>query len=521
VRLALKLSPAALYSDVPGAAIRRLQGVLDREQMSPGERGELRYWISRLRCQTGDTGGWRDEMQRAAGELQRRPGLAARAMVNLAWPGYGDEPLEHHLAWLDRAVQMAARADDRAVKIAVLSQRASILMCVGDPGAWSASEDIPPAADLPEERLQLLRAYHSLAVMALGLGCHGRAQWFLDQATFLDEELDHAEWGRWRESVQASLDARRGSWEGLEPRVRALVPRTASRSGISTANEMVLASLLLGLGRVEEAKEIWSSILQRSMSTGWTSSHVTASAGLARAHLALGDAPRAHRAALAGVERVRRKAIWCWGREVVPAAVQAALACGWPAEARRLSDEFAVGLAGRCAPAARAASDASRAAIAEAAGDHVLAARLFASAERAWGSLPSPYEETQALEARAKCLLAQGEAGSAPLLRDAVERFEGLGASRDAARARGVLKQWGLAAPPVRRRGRPAYGNELSPREVEVARLAGKGRKNREIAELLFISPRTVEDHVAAAIRKLGVQYRHELAAVSRAHTSA
>ncbi|MBA3299025.1 MAG: response regulator transcription factor, partial [Thermoleophilaceae bacterium] len=46
---------------------------------------------------------------------------------------------------------------------------------------------------------------------------------------------------------------------------------------------------------------------------------------------------------------------------------------------------------------------------------------------------------------------------------------------------------------------------------------AGTGRKNREIAETLFISPRTVEAHVASAIRKLGVESRQALATVAGA----
>jgi DNA-binding NarL/FixJ family response regulator len=49
-----------------------------------------------------------------------------------------------------------------------------------------------------------------------------------------------------------------------------------------------------------------------------------------------------------------------------------------------------------------------------------------------------------------------------------------------------------------------------------VARLAGSGLKNREIADILFVSPRTVEAHVASAMRKLSVDSRHALTTPER-----
>ncbi|WP_162794752.1 helix-turn-helix transcriptional regulator [Nonomuraea lactucae] len=53
----------------------------------------------------------------------------------------------------------------------------------------------------------------------------------------------------------------------------------------------------------------------------------------------------------------------------------------------------------------------------------------------------------------------------------------------------------------------------LSPREEQVVRLAADGLTNREIAENLVLSPRTVEVHVANALRKLGLTSRRQLRA--------
>lgn len=51
----------------------------------------------------------------------------------------------------------------------------------------------------------------------------------------------------------------------------------------------------------------------------------------------------------------------------------------------------------------------------------------------------------------------------------------------------------------------------LSRREREVARLAADGMSNKEIAERLFVSPRTVENHLLRTYAKLGIRTRDEL----------
>jgi DNA-binding NarL/FixJ family response regulator len=63
-------------------------------------------------------------------------------------------------------------------------------------------------------------------------------------------------------------------------------------------------------------------------------------------------------------------------------------------------------------------------------------------------------------------------------------------------------------------RGRPTAdlrGDDLSPRERQVARLAIAGLTAREIGEQLFISARTVETHLANVYAKLGVRSKIEL----------
>ncbi|MFF0678592.1 LuxR C-terminal-related transcriptional regulator [Streptomyces tendae] len=102
-----------------------------------------------------------------------------------------------------------------------------------------------------------------------------------------------------------------------------------------------------------------------------------------------------------------------------------------------------------------------------------------------------------------------GRAHAVASLRRCVEQYTKLGAVYDAARARTLLRSH--QPPEVRRPGRPAFDDRLSPREREVAELAARGLRNREIAVVPHLSPRTVEQHVARALRKTGALSRRDL----------
>jgi DNA-binding NarL/FixJ family response regulator len=73
--------------------------------------------------------------------------------------------------------------------------------------------------------------------------------------------------------------------------------------------------------------------------------------------------------------------------------------------------------------------------------------------------------------------------------------------------AEAVLHAFGSFQPEAKSDGK----SELSAREMEVIALVVQGYKNRDIAEKLFISEKTVKNHLSAIFNKLGVSDRLEL----------
>jgi DNA-binding CsgD family transcriptional regulator len=177
-------------------------------------------------------------------------------------------------------------------------------------------------------------------------------------------------------------------------------------------------------------------------------------------------------------------------------------------------------------------------------------------AERAAGPLAYLAEIAQSAgtqwalgtHARTAAMLAEGAAAER-LYRDAIERLSHIRTRATLARARLLYGEWlrrehrrvdareqlrtayamlsdmGMEAFAERahrellatgetvRKRTVATLDELTPQEVQVARLAAGGQTNPEIAAQLFLSPRTVEWHLSKVFGKLGIGSRRELRA--------
>jgi DNA-binding CsgD family transcriptional regulator/tetratricopeptide (TPR) repeat protein len=97
---------------------------------------------------------------------------------------------------------------------------------------------------------------------------------------------------------------------------------------------------------------------------------------------------------------------------------------------------------------------------------------------------------------------------SRPYLREAHDTFVSLGLQPWADRARAELRASGERTPEPSTTARQA----LSPQELQIAQLAAAGLSNRQIADRLFLSHRTVGAHLYRVYPKLGIVSRSELA---------
>ena len=101
-------------------------------------------------------------------------------------------------------------------------------------------------------------------------------------------------------------------------------------------------------------------------------------------------------------------------------------------------------------------------------------------------------------------------------LRAAVEVFDQLAAHPWAERARTELRASGGVAG----RRDPSQVEQLTPQEVQIARVVADGASNKEVAAQLFLSPRTIEFHLRHIYPKLGITSRAQLGAFRSALSS-
>ena len=140
------------------------------------------------------------------------------------------------------------------------------------------------------------------------------------------------------------------------------------------------------------------------------------------------------------------------------------------------------------------------------------AAEAAAAAHAAAAAAPLTAARAQLAHGRALAAADRRQEAAAALAA-AVAALDGFGALRDRAAAVRELRRLGRR---VVRATSASDADPLTGREREVAELVAAGRTNREIAQQLVLSTRTVEAHLRSVYAKLGVRSRVELARAAR-----
>ena len=183
---------------------------------------------------------------------------------------------------------------------------------------------------------------------------------------------------------------------------------------------------------------------------------------------------------------------------LLPAHVEILVATGDIAGSRAACDELSEIARRQGSEALGALAAQAEGAVALADGDAGSALAAARRAWQAWHELGAPYDAARARVLVAQACAALGDADTAALELDAArDALFRLGAAPDLAKLDALVRK-------RRRRG----DHELTSREVEVLRLIARGRSNREIANALVISERTVARHAQNIFAKLGVSSR-------------
>ena len=139
-------------------------------------------------------------------------------------------------------------------------------------------------------------------------------------------------------------------------------------------------------------------------------------------------------------------------------------------------------------------------------GEKAAALRSPGRAWELWQSADCPFEAAQARRMLGlACRELGDEEGAESAIRWALGVFERLGAADELART----------AEPLGARPAPAG---LTAREVEVLRLVAAGKSNREIANQLYLSVKTVARHLSNIFCKIDVSSRTAAAAFAYEH---
>ncbi|MFD8322895.1 LuxR C-terminal-related transcriptional regulator, partial [Kitasatospora purpeofusca] len=499
-RAALALARLAADDVDPAASVQVLSGMVADPRLPVADRGEIRLALGFLMAvHSGNRAGF-DRIRESLEELEERPVRAARAMVAIAMDerdGAGRRAGE----WLARAEGLLAANPDEDVSAAVRATTLTFQARDGDPAVWDRLDELPRDSERPEVMRQTTRALYNAGEIAIELGYDRRSANLLEESRRLARLTGIPYLECYSRLALIRLDMLAGRWDLVEPRFARLGAEFDDLAMAGAERSLLFGRLAAGRGRLALAREEFEIAARFGQRESQVTVALRAAAGLGGLQLLEGDIAGAAGTVGPALATARQADAWARTAELLPVAVEALLATGGRTEAGEVTEEAAESLTDRGAPAVTASLHLARGLLLGADGDPE-AAEAFTRARDHWQDIGRPYEAARADERIAAALAARDRARAAERMAAAERVYLELGATTDTARCRKLrrdLDLGGIGSP-----GRRGYGKRLSPRERQVAELLAQGTGNQDIAQALFLSPRTVEHHVASVLAKLG-----------------
>ncbi len=459
----------ALAAAERALALWRELGVTIRE-------GDVLRWISRLHWWLGHSEKAVEAGLAAVEVLTsvRRSKELAMAYSNLAQVFMLAQQADEAEAWATKAITVARELDDQDTLAHALNNLGSTRLRVGDMEGYALLEESLEISVREQFDDHAGRAYANLVWTALDYRQYDKAE------RYIDEGLAYA-WNRelagsiyYITAERARLGFERGHWSQAERDALWVLGRPEEPGITNMPALATLARLYVRRGEPE---------VEKTLEEAWRLAEPTgelqriAPVAAARAELAwLRDDLQGIGSAIADAYQLALTARQPWITDEL---------AFWMWRATGTTDP----LQGPETPYARQIAGSWR------------------EAADAWAQIGCGYEQAIALM----------DSEDPPRLLEALDILDGLEATPAAAKLRRRLRRMGIqGVPRGPRKETRSHPAGLTPRQVEVLELVASGLTNTDIAERLFVSPKTVDHHVSALLTKLGVSSRKEAAALAR-----
>ena len=471
----------------------------------------LRCALSWLLCLTGRAAEAMAEAQSVLANFELTPKLRDDATITLLW------------AWLglrgNRQIEQLARViiAEESTKRGEVVTAAMIALAVaawdtGRPGEALdlAAQAVRKAAREPHETAQI-SPHRLLATTLIDVGQLHEAAAIIDSV----EPEGMTAVSPWPDGIANALRARIALAEGRLDDAEALAEPTLTPRhpvgplGTDAHAVPLLATVALRRGDLRAAERYAQRLPALGHHYGF--GYVTDRARLVEAQvIEARQGPRAALATLADVlaDLPEHRSVLLADPGNAPWLVRTALAAGDQALAERV--ESAISEISRGNPTfavIRASAEYASGLL------HTDVTRL----QHAAAELRDPWTRARAAEDLGVHLATAGRQDEAArALDEALREFTRLGAKRDGARTRRLLRELGVRHRHWAADKRPAEGWEsLTDTEQATARLVAQGLTNQEAASQLFVSSHTVAFHLRQVFRKLGIRSRVELTRIT------